>query len=378
MTITSIIIFFSILFFLVVIHELGHFLAAKFFSMRVDEFAFGFPPRLLRKKIGETVYSFNLIPLGGFVKIFGENGLDEEEIKNLSENDKKKLFGSKPWWQRIIVLSGGVAFNILGAVLLFACAFMYGSSIPVDKDDLANVPVENRDLVLAYIDDKSPLVGTGIVVGDKITGISANDEFLQGNDLTSYSAAEFIQKHNNSTILINFKNSEGEDTQVKAVPKAGIIEGKKVLGARFADLAYKKYSLFESLGEAVKTTYYQIKGIFVSLYTLLRNSIWGEAKVEESLSGPVGLAMMTSKVSERGVDQILIFAAMLSLSLAVFNILPIPALDGGRIVFVLLEAIRRKKVKASTEQIFHGFGFLLLLCLMVFVTYFDIVRAIAS
>lgn len=376
MTIYSILLFLIILFTLVVVHELGHFSIAKFFKMRVDEFAFGFPPNLFRKKMGETVYSFNLIPLGGYVKIFGENGLSEEELNKLSDHDKKGLFGNKAWYKKILVLSGGVLFNIFAAILLFTFAFTKGTDIYLTENEVATTPANIRQVVLVDLNPKSPLIGSGISVGDTILEMHADGEVLTSPEMNSFSAREFVQKHNNSQIQVSYKNKRGDFKQIITVPKAGIVEAKKVLGATFADSTFKKLSFFESFGQAVEVTYQQIIYIFTSIFGLVHDMIYKDAKVEDNISGPIGLAVMTTKVSEKGIDQIFIFAAMLSLSLAVFNILPIPALDGGRIAFVLAELAVRKKIKASTEQLFHGLGFLLLLCLMIFVTYFDIVRSL--
>lgn len=378
MTISSLIIFLSILFALVVVHELGHFVSAKYFKMKVEEFAFGFPPSLLSKKIGETLYSINLIPLGGYVKILGENGLTEEEIARLTDKEREQLFGNKEWWQRIIVLSGGVLFNILGAFILFVVIFMIGSNVFLEKDEIQNIPNEKRQTIVTNIDPKSPLVGTGMEPGDEILSLQTSTETLSPEKLDSFTATEFVQRNNNSLINISFKKlNQKSDTEIysaEVVPKAGIVEGKKVIGLSFSESTYKKYSFFEAIPEAFKTTFEHLKLIFSSLGNLIYNLIFKNAKVEDNLSGPVGLAMMTSKVSERGLDQILAFAALLSLSLAAFNILPIPALDGGRIAFVLYESIKGKKVNPNTEQLFHGIGFLALIALMVFVTYFDILK----
>ncbi len=378
MTISSIITFLTILFLLVVIHELGHFLFAKYFKMRVDEFAFGFPPALFKKKIGETTYSLNLIPLGGYVKIFGENGLDEEEKKNLSESEKKNLFGNHVWYKKILVLLGGVLFNVIGAIILFTFALVLGTSLSIDPSEIKDVSFVNRELVLANISPKSPLLETTISVGDKIISMQADGVGLSGEDIFSSSVSGFIQEHNNSKIDITFKNKGGKIETISVIPRGGIIEGKKIVGASFADIAFKKYGFFEAIVEATKITYHQLLFIFSSLYELVQDLLFKDTKVSDSVAGPIGLAMMTSKVSSKGLDQILIFAAMLSLSLAAFNILPIPALDGGRIFLVLAEVAMRKKIKASYEQLFHGLGFILLLCLMLFVTYYDIVKAMAS
>lgn len=378
MTISAIIIFLSILFVLVVVHEFGHFLFAKFFKMRVDEFAFGFPPKLLQYKYGETLYSFNLIPLGGYVKIFGENGLEDDDKNKLSEHEQKKAFGSKKPYARILVLSGGVIFNILAAIIFFTASLMHGSNIYLDQSEVADTPFANRSLEIVEINEKSPLRYTGMQAGNKIIAIEADGMTLVGDMLSSQSATQFVQEHNNSSIAITYKNELSEINTENVIPKAGIVEGKKILGAKFADASFKKLSLFPAIVESVKMTYEQLMYIFLSVYNLVADLIFKNAKVEDSISGPVGLAMLTSKVAEQGIDKIFFFAALLSLSLAVFNILPIPALDGGRILFVLIEIVTRKKVKKQVEQLFHGLGFLALLFLMIFVTYFDIVKAFAG
>lgn len=379
MSFTAIIIFLSILFTLVVAHEFGHFIFAKLFKMRVDEFAFGFPPRIASFRYGETKYSINLIPLGGYVKIFGENGLDEEEKSAMTEHDKKRLFGNKPVFQKIIVLCGGVIFNILAAIILFSGALMYGSNIYLEEKEIVNVDYHNRSVILVELNEKSPLLGTGITFNDKITKVKAADNFLENETLNSYALSKFIQENNNANIEFTFTDKSGIVKTAKAIPQAGIVEGKKIIGAKFADTTFKKYGFFESLPESLNITYNQTLDVFSGLYTLLQNLIFKDAKVEDNISGPIGLAVMTSKVSEQGLDHIFIFAAMLSLSLAVFNILPIPALDGGRILFIIIDIfsdkVLKRKLKATTEQLFHGLGFLALLCLMLFVSYFDIVKA---
>jgi regulator of sigma E protease len=252
-----------------------------------------------------------------------------------------------------------------------------GSNVYLDKQEVRDIPYTDRRMLLVDMNDNSALKNTGIQIGDRIVKMSANGEVLENETLTSFAASDFIQAHNNAQILITFVDKNGNTSEISAVPKAGIVEGKKLLGAKFSDSTFKKYSFFEAIPQAVKTTYEQLIFIFTSLWGLLNDMLFHNAKVEDNLSGPVGLAIMTSQVSTQGLDQILIFAAMLSLSLAAFNILPIPALDGGRIVFVLAEIVKGKKIRPSTEQMFHGLGFLALLGLMVFITYFDIVKALA-
>jgi regulator of sigma E protease len=349
MTLTSLIIFFVILFFLVVIHEADHFVFAKLSKMRVDEFAFGFPPRLLSNKIGETVYSFNLTPLGGYVKIFGENGLNAEEKSKLSESEKEQLFENKKISRRLLVLVGGVLFNVIGAYFLFFFALLGNSKMFVAPEQILPEDAPDKKLLLVEINEKSSLNDADLKRGMEIVGVEVEkDKVKYGinkSEINSANLSEFIQKYNDSEISILFENSNNVNTieVVKAIPKPGIVDGKKVLGASFANQVTREYTFFKAIVDAGKITFTQTMLIFTSIYDLIKNLIYTEAKVEDNLAGPIGLAIMTSKVADRGLSDVLIFAAMLSLSLAVFNILRIRALDGGRIVFVLLEAVRRKK-----------------------------------
>jgi regulator of sigma E protease len=373
MTITAIITFFIILFVLVIVHELGHFLFAKWMKMRVDEFAFGFPPRLFSKKFGETLYSFNLIPLGGYVKIFGENRLDEGVV-----NDKDRSFDSKSPFARILVLLGGVLFNIIAAIFLFTFSFMGSDYKSISSEDALNIAFNERKIIVANIDPKSAFHDNPFFqIGTEILSLGTQKETIESSKLTSKNIGEFIQANNNSIIRIEYKTTiEGETVNkvIEAVPQPGIAEGKKILGLGFADVSNSKHTFFEALQAGVKFTFFTLENIFVELWKLIKNLFSGQTNVQDSLSGPVGLAVMTSKVSTQGFEKILFFAGLLSLSLAAFNILPIPALDGGRILFVMFEIVFRRKIPVKIEQGFHAIGFLLLISLMFFVTYFDILK----
>lgn len=377
MTITAIITFFIILFVLVIVHELGHFLFAKMTGMRVDEFAFGFPPSLFSKKFGETLYSFNMIPLGGYVKIFGENGQNDTDI---NKEEFKRSFASKSPIARIFVLLGGVLFNVIAAVFLFTFSFMGSDYRNINASEASTIPFNERKIIVANIDEKSAFKGNPFFqIGTEILSIGTQEKTIPLEELNSKSIGEFVQANNNSVIRVEYKTTiEGETVNkvVEAVPQPGIVEGKKILGLGFADISNTKYTFVQAFKAASRFTFYTIENIFIELWKLLQNIFTGNAKVQDSLSGPVGLAMLTNKVSEQGMEKILFFAGMLSLSLAAFNVLPIPALDGGRILFVLFEVVFRRKVPIKIEQGFHAIGFILLLLLMFFVTYFDILKLI--
>jgi regulator of sigma E protease len=401
MTITAIITFIIILFVLVTVHELGHFLFAKLTGMRVDEFAFGFPPRLFSKKIGETLYSFNMIPLGGYVKIFGENGEQtpsplrgaspkEAEAQKadlgvlpfgkVADRPEGVAFSSKSPFARIFVLLGGVLFNVIAAILIFSLSFMGSGYRNITNDEALNIPFSERKIIVASVDDKSSFHNNPFfLTGTEILSVGTKDKTIPTEQLTSKNIGQFVQENNNSIIRVEYKTTiEGESIEkvVEAVPQPGIVEGKKILGLGFADISNTKYTIFQALKAGTEFTFSTLENIFVEIWKLIINLFTGKAQIKDSLSGPVGLAVLTNKIASEGLTKVLFFAGMLSLSLAAFNILPIPALDGGRILFVLFEIIFRRKIPVKVEQTFHALGFFLLILLMLFVTYFDILKLI--
>jgi regulator of sigma E protease len=379
MSIASLLIFVGILFSLVIIHELGHFLFAKLMKMRVDEFAFGFPPRLWTRQIGETRYSLNLLPIGGYVKIFGEQGLEESEEKKLeNQKDLHRSFDQKSILARLLVLAGGVLFNLIACVLLLSVSYMLGSKVALTPQEVASTPKEERQLTIVSVHKESNLYAQGVREGDVLLNIRTQYDFLRNEEVNSSSAIEFI-KHNESELLnLEIQKSTGQVVTYSAVPQAGLLEGKKILGIGLADLSNKKLGIGEAIQRAAVDTFEYTKLFLGSFIHLIKGAFTKGENITNSLSGPVGMAVATKDIAEKDLSYIAFFAAMISLSLAVFNILPIPALDGGRILFVLSEIpaklIWKRKLPKSIEQITHALGFLFLIGLMIFVTYFDILK----
>jgi regulator of sigma E protease len=378
MSIASLLIFLGILFALVIIHELGHFVFAKLVGMRVDEFAFGFPPRLWSKKVGETRYIFNALPLGGYVKIFGEQGLSEEE-KDLDKNrsDIKRSFENKSVPARLFVLAGGVIFNILACVVLLAVGLMMDSRVGLSQEEVAKTPFAERELTVVSVHPESNLHKQGLREGAQVFALSSANTSLSGEALQSASAVAFIQQHPSELLNITVKDGD-KQVVYAAVPQAGLVEGKKVLGIGLSDTGYVKYGFVEAFQKAESETVEYTKIFLSSFVGLVKGIFDKDVKVTDQLAGPVGMAVATKDISNRDISQIIFFAAMISLSLAVFNILPIPALDGGRILFVLAEVplglIWKKKLPKNIEQTTHALGFMFLIGLMIFVTYFDILK----
>jgi regulator of sigma E protease len=381
----SLVIFFFILFTLVIVHEAGHFIFAKLMKMRVDEFAFGFPPKLFSFTRGETKYSFNLIPLGGYVKIFGENTLEDDNLnlkqKEQNKKDKNRSFESKSASARIFVLLGGVIFNILATIIFFAISYMIGSQASIDTEQAKSISPDKRQVIVQSISPDSNLYKQGMRSGDSIVSVGADGFVLSQDGLYAESITELSKNNQNSIISINYITKEtGKVSEVGAIPQAGIVEGKKVLGLALADIAYQKLNFTDAITRGASDTYKYIVLIFKELGKLIYGSIFGSDKIEDALAGPVGLAASTKDIASRDMAAILTFAGALSLSLAVFNILPIPALDGGRILFVLFEwptkLIFKRKISKNIEQAFHALGFAFLIGLMVYITYFDILKLV--
>ena len=368
--ITTIIIFILVLSVLVFAHESGHFFTARKFGVKADEFGLGFPPRAIgvykdvkgkwRKLVGnkdietlvgdevpsDTVYSLNWLPIGGFVKIKGENG---------DERDQPDSFGAKKIWQRTIILAAGVIMNVILAFALFSACFMIGAPQSVDTGGKIQITEVVKD---------SPASKAGVLSGDVVTGADSQT-FLSVSEMQTYIAS----KKDNSLALKVIRGSENLSINIKPELK----DGKGIIGVGLDQIDTVRYSFFRSLWEGAKHTILLLWMIIVSFVGLIWNLIRG-AGAGDAVGGPIRIAQMTGEVARFGFVNLLNFTALLSLNLAVINFLPFPALDGGRIFFLLLEKIKGKPVKKETEAIIHNIGFMILIALILLVTYKDIAR----
>jgi regulator of sigma E protease len=408
----TILLFILILGLLVVVHEFGHFITARMSGMKVFEFGFGFPPRVVgfyrdpeTKKIvwvwgngqkkreeqkeeqkstlantvgGEdreeeypaTLWSLNLLPLGGFVKIKGENG----------ENGKDKdSFGAQKAWKRIVVLAAGVTMNVILAIVVLSIGFMIG--LPTDLSD-GNDPqaiiVEPASVVVQQVEDNSPAKTAGITFGDKILRIGASDmnwfdgENLLGEEINSQKMIDYINAHSTEESSLVIERA-GENLVIKMTPEMIKNVDTPKLGIALADAGVIRYPWYLAIYKGFMATFIGLINIFVGLYYLLKNLILGHGLIFD-VAGPVGIATIVGQSAKLGFNYLLNVIAMLSLSLAAINILPIPALDGGRILFILIEKISGKPVPMKFEQIAHTIGFLLLMALIVVVTWRDVAK----
>ncbi|MFA6338933.1 MAG: site-2 protease family protein [Candidatus Paceibacterota bacterium] len=363
-----IIIFLIILAILVLVHELGHFLTAKFFGIRVDEFGIGFPPRLWSFKKGETVYSINLLPLGGFVKIFGENYDEADKVGK----DKGRSFVEKPKWVQTIVLAAGVTCNVLLAWLAISAGFISG--LPVSTDYGSTYKVQDAHIVVTSILSKSPAEESGLKAGDTILFIESKGTGLQGEDLNVDKIYDLIAKSEGEKITILLKRGSDNST-VNLEAKQGVVAGKYAIGVTMANVGILSLPPHLALIEGFKFTYRMTIDTAVGLYQFLSQAVIGKANLSQ-VSGPVGIVSLVGDATRLGFAYLINLTAIISINLAIINLLPMPALDGGRILFVLIEAIKRKPINPNVAQTVNAIGFALLLLLMVVITYNDIIKLV--
>jgi regulator of sigma E protease len=368
--ILTILIFVIILGLLVFVHELGHFIVAKRSGMKVDEFGFGFPPRLFGLQRVEkrwrvifghphdlsrekTVYSINWIPLGGFVKIVGENNEEAQDPQS---------FINKPFLPRFLTLVAGVIMNVVLAWVLISVG--YGVGQPVAVDDPASLPqsaqfVDRRTAILEVVED-SPADKAGIEANDYIISLDGK-KFERVLDLRQY-----VQ--DNKGKLFEFEIQRGSENKTVQVPSlAEPPEGTGPTGITPATVGTLKFPWPTAIMQGAETTIAQIGAIVTGLYKLIAG---GQGL--ESLGGPVKIAQLTGQVARVGFIHLVQFTAFLSLNLAVLNILPFPALDGGRVLFLIIEKLRGKRNNQRFEQIANTVGFLILILLMLVITVRDI------
>lgn len=361
----NIIIFIVILLVLVVSHEFGHFIVAKKFGIRVDEFSFGFPPKLFGKKFGETTYNFNALPLGGYVKIFGENP-DEESMNG---PDKDRSFVNKPKYVQAFVLLGGVVMNFLVAWLLLSVGFMSGLPSSVSAAPSGS-NVSNQYLTVTGVKAKSPAEQAGLKIGDKILHLQTK------SDMTDTPSAEslqyFVKKHGNEPVSVTYlRGSEKKETSV--TPISGVIDNSPGVGISMDIIGTLKLPVFQSIWEGLKLSCNITKQTVIGFYHLIRDSLTGHGNIA-SVTGPVGMVGVVGDAAKFGFVYLLSFTALISLNLAVINLMPFPALDGGRLLFLLIEKIKGSRIKPSIANAVNIAGFSLLMLLMLVVTYHDIVK----
>lgn len=363
----AIIIFFAVLFVLILVHEWGHFIVAKKTGMRVDEFGIGFPPKLYGVKRGETEYTINALPIGGFVKIFGEN-YEEAGISTAQERtDDGRAFSQRPKWAQALVLVAGVTMNIIFAWFLLTLTGLIGIATPVDE----SVAPASAELYVVNVIPGSP--AEVIPVGAVITSISTPAGTIDTPTPTEFTNA--VQQSKDTSVMVWYRVDD-ENRSTTLTPAQGLIvddPNRFAVGASLSLVEIERLGLIEAITYGFQATWHGITGICVGLWSLFSQAFVGEADFSQ-VAGPVGIVGMVGDAASYGATALLTFTAIISLNLAVINLLPFPALDGGRLVFVAIEAVTRKRIPPEWAGRVNLVGFGLLMLLMIIVTYNDIVR----
>ena len=375
----SIIIFIVILMVLVIAHEAGHFFTAKSFKIRVDEFGFGFPPKLWSFKKGETEYSINALPFGGFVKIFGES-LDEADFVEVGFLDKEaspekidlsRSLVSKPRWKQALVMCAGIFANFLLAWFLFSFGFMSGLPTSVSSTS-KGYDLKDVNLVIVSVLPKSPAELAGLKTGDKIISLaSSNNKDILSNPSTD-NLKNFILAHKTETINFNYKRA-GENLSTQVTPIENLTDGKPGIGISMDLIGTAKLPFFRAFLEGMKLDWSVTKGTVSGLYNLIKDAFSGKGSMA-SVTGPVGMVSIVGDASKFGFAYLLSFAALISVNLAIINLIPFPALDGGRLLFLLIEKIKGSRIKPKVANTLNTIGFAILILLMVLVTFHDVIN----
>lgn len=355
--ILTIIIFLLVIGVLILVHEFGHFVMAKKIGVKVEEFAIGFPPRIISIKKGETEYSINAIPLGGYVKMLGE----------LEHSTDKRAFENQSPGQRFSIAVAGVLMNIILAWIILTIGFAIGMSPIVSPPDAIPGKKLSSEIILAGFEKDSPSEKAGLAEGDIILGAEANNNSVDFNsikDLQNFSA-----NHKGQKVLINYKRDN--TTAQKIVEET---TGDVPLGVAIVEKAVVRVSWYRAPYVALHETYEIVKLTF-EFFGNFVGKIFSTGKVEQGVGGPVAIYVYTGLAIKAGAMVLLQFVALLSINLAVINILPFPALDGGRLVFIVLEKIfRRRLVKEKIENTIHLIGYAFLILLIVAITYKDVIN----
>lgn len=361
MLLITILVFAVLLLALVMVHEWGHLMAAKKAGCRVEEFGFGFPPRLFSIIWHDTRYSLNLLPLGGFVKIEGENMDDPPPAGGPVPSTS---FGSKtPGW-RIFILSAGVLMNVVFAAFLLSIQAGVGMPMVVTEENKAQL--SNVMTYLLEVDENSPAMTAGLRPFDRVVKVNE----VISPSLEQFQAAVAAQKGKEITIEVE---RQGMHEIIAVTPRENPPPDQGALGVSLAATGLERSVWWKAPFVGIQRTAEMLIAIVVQFSALIGRLASGGG-VGETLTGPVGIAVYTNEVTQMGLPYILEFGALISLNLALINILPLPALDGGRVLFVILEKIAGRRFPGKVEQITHTVGFALLIMLMIAITFRDVQR----
>ena len=336
---------------LLIIHEFSHFIAAKKFEAGVEEFGIGYPPRLWGKRIGQTLYSLNILPFGAFVRI------PEEKMKQLPASKRA-----------VIILAGVASFWIICAVLL-VIVFWAGSAVQVSDQENGNL-VDTRVQIVAVAAD-SPAETAGLKIGDTIVNLQSPISDLRSIDKVSQ-VQEFTKQNQGKEIALTIRRGV-EILEVDLVPRISPPKGQGSMGIGLARVATKKYAFLAAIYESIKTTFKLTGQIILGLFQALKNAVLGEPTGTEFV-GPIGILSIFVDAGTLGPVYFLQTIALIALHAAIVNALPIPVADGGQLMFLAIEKVRKKPLNEKIVKNINALFFGLLVILMIWVTIKDINR----
>lgn len=360
MVLAIIVAFFSVII-LMVVHEFGHFIVAKKCGVKVEEFGVGYPPRIFGKKIGQTIYSLNLLPFGAFVKIYGEEGGIEDY----------QSFVGLPMWKKVFIVLGGVISFWVAAVFIFIIVFNLGVAMPISDEE--NSSLINAAVQVVDVSRNSPADAVGIRKGDIITDIKNQTVDVKIDKVADFQ--KFVNENKGQEITFTIKRSN-EILNISLVPRVSSPQNQGPIGVQLmrTTTIIEKYPWYQT---PIKGVAYCGELTFKatgSLIKILSNLITGKGlPAEVAPAGPIGITVYLARAAELGLGFFLYFIGAIAVLLAIFNLLPIPALDGGKLLFLAIEKIRSKAVSPKVEQAVTAVFFFLLISLSIFVTIkFDI------
>ncbi|MBI3305318.1 site-2 protease family protein [Candidatus Parcubacteria bacterium] len=376
----TIIIFIVLLTVLVFVHELGHFVSARQAGIRIEEFGLGLPPRLIglqrhpgtgrlqlvagfwskRRPAATTIYSFNLLPIGGFVKIFGEDGVAERDPRS---------FASQTWWVRVRTILAGVVMNTALAIILLTIGFAAGTPIAASK---ATNPQALTDIKIqiAFVAPNSPAAMAGFKAGDAIVELRHANAVLEPKEIGEVQA--FIGRFAGEPVTFTLVRGKAVSS-LAITPRVNPPAGEGAIGIAMEKTGVERLPLPAALWQGATTAFALVRDFAVALFDILAR-LFTRGRVPTELAGPIGIAAVVRDASQLGFGYLLRLAAIISVNLAVINSLPIPALDGGRLLFLLIEKLKGSPVPRRAEQLAHSIGLALLLFAIVAVSILDVQR----
>ncbi len=340
------------------LHEFGHFILAKLFKVKVEEFGIGYPPRIFKRKIGDTVYSLNLLPFGAFVKVLGEEG----GVESVQSFKNKKI------WQRALIALGGVLSFWLMAAIIFS--IIIGTGVYQAVEDEMNYNLSDPRVLITYIAPNSPAKKAGLEIGDVIKELEAPGYQIEINKVKDIQ--NFTNENKGKEVIFTIQRGD-KIIEIPLIPRVLPPEGEGPTGIGLTRAAIVKYPWWlapvKGIEATLKTTVFIVKGLFLALISAIKGLPTGV-----QLIGPVGIATMLVEAAQIGINYFLQIVGLIAIYLAISNLLPIPIADGGKILFLAIEKIRKKPFSQTIEIKINAIFFVLVFFLMIYVTIQDIGR----